>query len=222
MHWKNNAFLTFPYLSHKCITKIQYKFIGCTYIYIIPRVKKKSLGESLAGTHAYNPIRDSRRDSCRDFLARKVSPTVSPKVSPRVSARLLARLLARLSARLLARLFGQKNLAKSLAESFGSDYMHDSGRDSLRDSFFLRGSLFQLYDHCFVHSPSTFFPFLFSSHFPFLSLTSRQKSRPWECDHSHSLLCCISFAREHRETAENLCRYSRPVKVVWARSVVSV
>ena len=35
---------------------------------------------------------------------------------------------------------------------------------------------------------------------------------PWECDRSHSLLCCIAFARGHRETAENLCRYRRPFK----------
>ena len=33
---------------------------------------------------------------------------------------------------------------------------------------------------------------------------------PWECDRSHSLICCIAFSRGHRETAENLCRYSRP------------
>ena len=106
---------------------------------IVSRVKKTSLGESLAGSHAYNLIRDSRRDTWRDFLVRKVSPTVSPKVSPRVSARLSTRLLASLSARLLARLFALKSLAKGLAESLGSDYMHDSRRDSLRDSFFLHG-----------------------------------------------------------------------------------
>ena len=33
-----------------------------------PRVKKSSLGESVAGSHAYNPIRDSRRDSWRDLF----------------------------------------------------------------------------------------------------------------------------------------------------------
>ena len=44
------------------------------------RVKKTSLGESLAGSHAYNPIRDSRWHSWRDFLARKVLPTVSPRL----------------------------------------------------------------------------------------------------------------------------------------------
>ena len=82
---------------------------------------------SLAGSHAYNPIRDSRRD----VLARKVLPTVWPKVLPRV----LLRVLPRLSVRLLARLFAPKSLAKSL----GSDYMHDSRRDSPRDWFFLRG-----------------------------------------------------------------------------------
>ena len=45
---------------------------GKTVIPCDPR-KKTSLGESLAGRHAYNPIGDSRRDS----LARKISPTVS-------------------------------------------------------------------------------------------------------------------------------------------------
>ena len=126
--------------------------------------KKTNLGESLAGSHAYNPIRDS--------LARKVPPTLSPKVPPRVSARLSARLLARLSARLLARVFAPKSLAKSLAESLGSDYMHDSRRDSLWDSVFLCGSL----------------------------------------------LCCSAFARGHRETAENQCRYSRPFNRVGPQS----
>ena len=99
------------------------------YISRFPR-KKTSLGESLAKSHAYNPIRDSRGDARR---ARKVSPRVSPKVSPRVSARLLARL----SAKLLARLFA---LAKRLAESFGLDYMHDSWQNSVRDSFLYTGS----------------------------------------------------------------------------------
>ena len=91
-------------------------------------VKKMSLGESLAGSHAYNRIRDLRRD----FLARKVSPIVLPRVSLRVLLRVLPRLSVRLLARLLARLFAPK----SLAESLGSDYMHDPRRDSLRDSFF--------------------------------------------------------------------------------------
>ena len=82
--------------------------------------QKTSLGESLAKSHAYNPIRGSRRDAWR---ARKVSP----KVSPRVSDRLLARLSVRLLARLLARLSA---LAKRFAESLKLDYMHDSFRDS--------------------------------------------------------------------------------------------
>ena len=51
--------------------------------YAFPR-KKTSLGESLAGSHAHNLIRDSRRD----FLVRKVSPLVSPRVLPRVSDRI--------------------------------------------------------------------------------------------------------------------------------------
>ena len=103
------------------------------------RVKRTSLGKSLAGSHAYNPIRDSWRDSWRDFLARKVLPTVWPRVLPRVLLRVLPRLSVRLLARLLTRLFAPKSLAKSLGESLGSDYMHDSRRDSFRDSFFLRG-----------------------------------------------------------------------------------
>ena len=56
---------------------------------INPRKKKSNLGESLAGSHAYNPIRDSRRD----FLARKISRTVSPKVSSRVSPRVSDRII---------------------------------------------------------------------------------------------------------------------------------
>ena len=72
------------------------------------RVKKTSLGESLVGSHAYNPIRDSRRDFCqqsgrescwepcrdsqwdlwrdywRDFSRQKVSPRVSARVSDRI------------------------------------------------------------------------------------------------------------------------------------------
>ena len=110
------------------------KSIFLSYSTEPPRKKKTSLRENLAGSHTYNPIRDSRRD----FLARKVSPIVSPKGSPRVSARFSARLLARLSARLLARLFAPKSLVKSLDESLGSDYMHDSRRDSSRLDF-LRG-----------------------------------------------------------------------------------
>ena len=108
----------------------------------VPR-KKTSLGESLAGSHAYNPIRNSRRDSWRDFLTRKVLPTVWPRVLPRVLLRVLPRLSVRLLARLLARFFAPKSLAKSLGESLVSDYMQDSRRDSLRDSFFLRGELQQ-------------------------------------------------------------------------------
>ena len=59
----------------------------------VTRVKKTSLGESLAGSHAYNPIRDSRRDPWRDFLARTVLSTVWPRVLPRVSARVSDRIV---------------------------------------------------------------------------------------------------------------------------------
>ena len=83
---------------------------------------------SLAGSQAYNPIRDSWRNSWRDFLAWTVSPRVLPRILPRLSVRLLARLLARLFP------------PKSFTERLGSDYMHGSRRDSLRDSFFRRVS----------------------------------------------------------------------------------
>ena len=38
---------------------------------------------------------------------------------------------------------------------------------------------------------------------------------------SHFLLCCIAFARGHRKTAENLCRYSQPFHRVCPQSTVS-
>ena len=79
-------------------------------------------------------------------------------------------------------------------------------------------------------------PFPLFSFFPFLSpvtsatsfptaratfLSYRQSYPPWECDRSHSLLCCIAFARGHSETAENLCRYSRPFNRVCPSLAVS-
>ena len=57
-------------------------------------------------------------------------------------------------------------------------------------------------------------PFLIPCHF----LLYHQSYPPWECDRSHSLLCCIAFARGHRKTAENLCRYSRPFNRVCPQS----
>ena len=57
-------------------------------------------------------------------------------------------------------------------------------------------------------------PFLILCHF----LLYHQSYFPWECDRSHSLLCCITFARGHRETAENLCRYSRSFNRVCPQS----
>ena len=53
--------------------------------------------------------------------------------------------------------------------------------------------------------PFSSLPFLIPSHF----LPYCQRYPPGECDHSYSLLCYIPFARGHRETAKNLCRYSR-------------
>ena len=80
---------------------------------------------------------------------------------------------------------------------------------------------------------SPFSPFPLVSFFPFLSpvtsatafptaratfLPYRQSYHPWECNRSHSILCCIAFTRGHRETAENLCRYSRPFNRVCPQS----
>ena len=72
---------------------------------------------------------------------------------------------------------------------------------------------------CLIHIPHLFplsstVPSLSPCHF----LLYRQSYHPWECDRSHSLLCCIAFARGHRETAENLCRYSRPFNRVCPQS----
>ena len=41
------------------------------------------------------------------------------------------------------------------------------------------------------------------------------------CDRSHSLICCIAFTGGHKNTAENLCRYSRPFYRVCPQSPVS-
>ena len=74
---------------------------------------------------------------------------------------------------------------------------------------------------CLIHIPHHF---PLSSAVPFLSpvtchfLLYRQSYPPWECDRSHSLQCCIAFARGHRETAENLCRYSWPFNRVCPQS----
>ena len=53
----------------------------CTKYFI--RVKKR-VWENLAKSHAYNPIRYSRRDPLRDSLARKVWPKVSTRFSDRI------------------------------------------------------------------------------------------------------------------------------------------
>ena len=52
--------------------------------YLTPLRKKTSLGKCLAGSQAYNPIRDSRRDCWREFSRQKVSPTVSAGVPDRI------------------------------------------------------------------------------------------------------------------------------------------
>ena len=71
-----------------------------------------------------------------------------------------------------------------------------------------------------IHIP-LFFPFPPPSlPYPLSLLPSLPPELPpmrmW--DRSHSLLCCIAFARGHRETAENLYRYSRPFNRVCPQS----
>ena len=68
---------------------------------------------------------------------------------------------------------------------------------------------------CLIHIPHLF-PLFFS--FPSLS-PELPLLRIWP--QPFSLFCCIAFARGHRETAENLCRYSRPFHRVWSQSTVS-
>ena len=66
--------------------------------------------------------------------------------------------------------------------------------------------------------PFLLLPFLIPIHFRHFLPYRQSYPPPWECDHSHSLLCGIAFARGHRETAENLCRYSRPFNRVCPQS----
>ena len=77
--------------------------------------------------------------------------------------------------------------------------------------FFIRGSTCT--DYCRLHIPTTVLALSFALFPP--------EVPPWECDRSHSLLCCIVFARGHRETAENLCRHGRPFNRVYPQSIVS-
>ena len=80
-------------------------------------------------------------------------------------------------------------------------------------------SCFHLYGNLFYTDPSPFSPFLCLPFFILCHfLLYYQSHSPWECDGSHSLLCCITFARGHRETAENLYRYSRPFNRVCSQS----
>ena len=107
-------------------------------IKVTARVTKTSLGESLVGSHAYKPIRDSRRE----FLARKVSLTVLPKVSP--------------------------SFGKTVGETFCSKQSRQESRPKsriglyawpparLRDSFFTRPALLLALFFCVVWNPTTF------------------------------------------------------------------
>ena len=72
---------------------------------------------------------------------------------------------------------------------------------------------------CLINIPHLFpLSSVFSFSSPCHFLLYRQCNPPWECDRSHSFLCCIAFARGHGETAENLCRYSRPFNRVCPQS----
>ena len=70
-------------------------------------------------------------------------------------------------------------------------------------------------------SYSPFFLSFFFLFCPFLFTLFPPEVPPWECVRSHSLLCCIEFAREHNETAKNLCRYNRPFNRGCPQSTVS-
>ena len=75
----------------------------------------------------------------------------------------------------------------------------------------------RIIDILFVFPPVPLLPFTYPHPvFSFLPvspffdfLPARAPHPPWECDHSHSFLSCIAFARGHRKTAKNPCRYSR-------------
>ena len=76
--------------------------------------------------------------------------------------------------------------------------------------FFFFYSCFRLYGNLPYTYPPPFSLFLrLSFLIPCHFLPYRQSHPPWECDRSHSVICCIAFAEGHRVTAENLCRYSR-------------
>ena len=72
---------------------------------------------------------------------------------------------------------------------------------------------------CLIHIPHLFPLFSsFPSLSPDISFLTARGTLPWECDRSHYLLCCITFAQGHRETAKNLRRYSRPFNRVCPQS----
>ena len=67
----------YPPLNSDCLeSKISLATINSVICRWRTRVKKTILGESLAGSHSYNLIRDSGQDSWRDFSRQKVSSKV--------------------------------------------------------------------------------------------------------------------------------------------------
>ena len=121
-------------------------------------------------------------------------------------------------------------------DAYGSPESPLSKMDILTVSKFKRTwrCIFYSCFHLYGNLPLTYPPpFPLFSFFPFLSpvtsatsfptaratfLPYRQSYPPWKCDRIHSLLCCIAFAQGHRETAENLCRYSLPLNRVCPQS----
>ena len=93
--------------------------------------KKTNLGESLAVSHAYNPIRDSGEtlvQESRQSLAKSLAKSLTES---------LGESLGQTLGETLGKTLGETSRARQASpQSLGSDYMHGSPQDSLRDSFF--------------------------------------------------------------------------------------
>ena len=89
------------------------------------RVKKTSLGETLAESHAYSPIRDSG-----ETLGEREK---SHQESCRESHQSLTETLDETSCETFGETFSARQASP---HSLGSDYMHGSAESSFRDSFF--------------------------------------------------------------------------------------